>query len=109
MSSKTIMSFFLVLFLSACSSLKTVEHDFQKVKVGNRVVLTTKAGEEYQFKVETISATRISGGGHSFLFSDVSEIKVKKLDGVRTTLLALTVIVVLLAEAFSDFAPIGGD
>ena len=75
------------------------------LKAGDQVEITTNSGQQLKFKVDTVDANGVAGGGQRVAFNDIQSISRKQMDTKRTTMVVLGV---LAAGALAAAAGGGG-
>jgi len=64
-------------------------------QVGNRVVVTTKAGETKTFKVTAVEPDALVGRDVRIAYADMSTLSVKRVKAGQTVLVVLTIVLVI--------------
>jgi hypothetical protein len=89
--------------LTACTSLQAVSvpsgetpPSLPDVKVGDKVVITTKAGQKKTFAVAAVEADALVGEGIRIAYADMATLGVKHIRKGATTAVALVVAFILL-------------
>ena len=76
------------------------------VHVGDSVVVTTKAGEEKQFKVTAVEADALVGKDVRVAYTDMASLSVRETSTGKTTLMTalavLAILIVVGADALGD-------
>ena len=86
-----LLPFTMLLVLAGC-----VSHEYEDVtrsgsatipyqfEVGDTVNIITADSQEYEFKIENISDTGVTGDGHSIQFDDMRIVRMRSVDTGRT-------------------------
>jgi hypothetical protein len=72
------------------------------VQVGDSVVVTTKAGGKEKFEVTAIEPTALVGQDVRVPYADMASLGVKQLNGGKTTLAVILVVLVILIIVGAD-------
>ena len=62
------------------------------LKRGDKVEVVTSGGQQLSFKIDTVDATGLQGGGQRVAYNDIQSISRKEIDAKRTTLVVLGVV-----------------
>jgi hypothetical protein len=73
----------IVSLLSACTTVEQIDPSpevlISTLEVGDEVRITTVSGEEYEFTVESLDESSISGEGNVVSFTDIAEIEATRI------------------------------
>jgi hypothetical protein len=67
-------------------------HLSSALKRGDQVQIVTSRGEQLQFKIDTVDANGLQGGGQHVAYNDIQSISRKQVDVGRTALVVLGVV-----------------
>ncbi|MFV0596142.1 hypothetical protein [Shewanella sp.] len=72
--------------LSACSSLNEVKLDSQSAPsyIGEKVKVTTKSGEQMEFKVERVTEQQIEGEGKEVKIEEIQTLEVEEFSPLKS-------------------------
>ena len=101
--------------LGGCTSMKPIElqpvaEGDRILEIGDKVRVTTKTGEQYSFKVTSLSPESIGGEEAQLSIDDIALIEVKQLNSTRTGvglgagIGAVWIVVGIMATAGAAFA-----
>jgi hypothetical protein len=62
------------------------------LKPGDQVEITTTRGQQLKFKVESLDANGVQGGGQTVAYNDIQSIARKEMDSQKTLWVALGVV-----------------
>jgi hypothetical protein len=62
------------------------------LKPGDQVEITTTRGQQLKFKVESLDANGVQGGGQSVAYNDIQSISRKEMDSQKTLWVVLGVV-----------------
>lgn len=62
------------------------------LKRGDQVELVTSRGQQLQFKIDSVDASGLQGGGQTVAYNDIQSISRKQVDAGRTALVVLGVV-----------------
>lgn len=103
---KNLTRILLALLLSwsviACTTTRAIESvtpatASEKVRPGDKVSITTKAGKEYRFEVVEVTPQAIRGPSASVAYRDIAKLEVTEFSGRKTAGLGLGVYAGILA------------
>lgn len=78
------------------ASPATLRHE---LKEGDRVEITTSAGQQLRFTVQTVDDQGIHGGNQNIAFNDIQSVSRRQIAGGRTALLVLGIVAAGAAAA----------
>ena len=88
--------------LTSCTTLQSVAipgtappSSLPSAQVGNRVVVTTKAGEKKTFRVTAVEPDALVGKNVRIAYADMSTLSVKRVKAAQTLLVVATVALVI--------------
>jgi hypothetical protein len=85
-----------VLSMVGCTTVQplTVDpsHLSSTLKPGDKVAVTTASGQQLQFKVDSVDASGLRGGGQQLAYADIQSISRKEVDTQRTMWVVLGVV-----------------
>ena len=62
------------------------------LKAGDQVEITTNNGQQLKFKVDTVDANGVQGGGQRVAYNDIQSISRKQMDSQKTLWVVLGVV-----------------
>ena len=85
-----------VLSMAGCTTLQPLAVDPSQLastlKPGDKVEVTTASGQQLQFKVDSVDASGLRGGGQQLAYADIQSIDRKEVDTGRTMWVVLGIV-----------------
>jgi hypothetical protein len=85
-----------VLSMVGCTTIQplTPSHLSSTLKRGDQVEIMTSSGKQLKFKVDSVDANGLQGGGQTVAYNDIQSINRKEVDTSRTLWVVLGVVAV---------------